>query len=1450
MDSETLKKYFHLGDNVEISFAGGTCVGTIVDFSSSVLVIEDEASNPYLISVDNILSCKKKADSIEPLSPKAVSDQASTELYKEKVIREAISTLDSIYDSCTINRSDLIETNAVVVEISPSGVCVLTDDRQKLTCAKSGFVGYSKENAAIGKRVFCSQSNSQSRAETSYASITEMTYGELYDRFVKAINVTPKPRTPILGSILFYLGKEYGNTIHDQKKVIKQIIRKLISGESESSNALNDSVNSSKLKVEDLTDEQTHQISDLLTNHIKDLSLLRPNGQIIFADKCISENLGIKVRRVGVKAFVQKVLNDTENSIDEVATTPEPPIDDIPQISQTIENDPFISATCEIRKYYNQHKNGNATDGKVEKIWFTDDIVVDESLLKELKQFKFWDAGVTPIPAVCSYQKGERWTANFIMKPCSVSEIKNKISNLIATGKKDLANILQQYIEGLGYVLGDVYREIQEISSEDLLKTTRRQRLIKNFEDAETGFLELIRRNYEFDAVIRDLAAMYQEWKSSNKAIELLEKYLPQLEEKIKTYNQLSLLYQSIGDYGKAISAMGNALKLIPGDTKNNQTKINKLQKRIDLVKKKYKKGSSSSQEDNQVFVFSFTNEDIPSPLIRYDANNASNEIFTYIKDKSTEEKLQFVNSRIGQMKDSPELPSYILAKIQLLEDGGETGSSKTILSLLADYCKAKARNYFNEDNIISAREYLLQGISIFERDDLYNLLYLSLCCSPKDVLSMYNTPGLDYNVISSKYTIKENDDSFYVILRIINEDSILSRRFIRKLYESECQSWMCDELDAEISSSNEFIKLVVGAASNSTLFLDSFEQKIDQMLLQNNAFDLSRDLLNVQALNPKQFPSSDITNFSVIREVANYALDFERNSGYDESEDICRNVFEKIDNTTQFITKVPTRVSTLKILPVLLKLKDLLERELNRKYNETLPHIEIEPIDEARPVGNDVEIQISIKNDDGSSRANNCVLSLNAINGKDIAHLSLSNTFESSLAGGVKLNTTFVVRASLIESDDLQIDYTLNYVDVRKVNRFNSGQINLSINKGDDYEDFENPYIAHVKSNAVKDKSMFKGRDEIINTICTYVLEDYKGYVLYGQKRSGKSSVLYHITQRLRSEHKAFAVEYTMGNNIVQDSESENESMANLFYTITSEIGRAIKEVDRNVYKECGCRIIRRQEFDMYPDKTFSEYLEFYRDIIVDKLHYEQDKIVLIVDEFTYLYYHILEKKISPRIMEFWKGLIESKVFSFVFAGQDAMPRFMDEFQNVFASMHPQELTYIDEQFARELIEEPIWNHTKNCSRYAPDAVNKIIELTSCSPFYIMILCSELVKDARQRKYLPIRGSDVNTLVQKMICNESSISRKDFDNLISCGESRLDIIDKDDSIKVLKDIAIKSRNIEFYDINEIKVFNKEKVKNIINDLLRRRVLEPHPDSGNRVKIKVGLFKRWLLNHE
>lgn len=1423
MDSTTIKKYFNLGDEVEISIPNAVSIGKIVDFSDTVLVIEDVMGNPVILSLEVIISCKKTSETIA-LSTNSKELSTDNADYIKGIISNIIESLDNIYSDCEVPKESMIPTNAIVTGMTPKGVEVKTDDDTIAICVKSSFVGYSRENAAIGKRIFCSPS----KGNVSYFSLTEMSYGEMYERFTRALNTKPKPRIPILSSVLFLLTKEYGNTVASHKKVIKQLIKDLSHHYDSETPII-----STRTKLNELTTEQKASIYKLLGSYRSSISEMSENDRVKFADSLISEKLGIKIRQVGLKTIVADIIENGILSLTGAYFVDEDQVQPKNQIDDT-----YIPATSEINKYYIQHHNGLASDSKNTEIRFKDDAIVEESLIEELKNYQWWSKSCQPIPVVCVYKKIGKWQmATFVTKPGSLGKFKAKIVNLMNSGRHDVAIALQNYLKDLGWLDNNIIHFSEDTPSQELLATTRRKRLIKSFEEAEKGFLEIIRRGYELDSSVRDLAMMYQEWKRIPEAIAVIEKNLFQLKDRMKFYNMLFTFYNTTGHDQKAIDVMNLALSLYPGEDVKSKKERNKILHKIEIVKKKRHKAI-------------FSDDDIPSALLRYEANNTTNEVLAYVTDKTIEEKLQFVNQRIGELKNSPDLPAYYLAKIQLLEERGESRTSTTVKMTLADYCKARARNFFNDGNESSARVYLLQGISISEREDLYYLLLISLCASCNEVLVKYNSPAKSYEDIFNNYSLREEEEVFCVLLQIINDNTLLSRKLIRYLYDKE-STWLFDELDIDNPTPQQFIKTLTDMSNKRHEQLSSFEKKAGNILLESNSSLFGKRILETLSLSSKEVSTTDQKNLSALREVADYLIDIEKsNLGYEDCEDISRNAFSIIDASIIVIEKSPSPVSTMHLMPLFIKARDMMERNLDKKYIETLPQITITAIDDAHLIGDDIELQFSISNETGFSKAINGTFAINTINDKDVSKLSLYYSLDTPLLGGDKKNAVFSIKSSFFNSENIEIDYIFKYLDVRKIERAKHGKISLAINKGDNYEDFENPFIAHVKSNAVKDKSMFKGRDEIIDTICKYVLKDYKGYVLYGQKRSGKSSVLYHITQRLRAEHIAFAVDYTMGNNIVQDSKSESESMANLFYTIISEIGRAIKEVDRSVYKECGCHIIRRQKFETYPDQTFREYIDFYRDIIVEKLHYEQDKIVLIVDEFTYLYYHIQEGKISPRIMEFWKGLVESRVFSFVFAGQDAMPRFMDDFQNVFASMHPQELTYIDEKSARELIEEPIWNKKKNCSRFHPDAVDEIIKLTACSPFYIMIICSELVKYARQRKRLPIQLSDVNALVQKMICNESSISRKDFDNLISCGESRLDIIDKNDSLKVLKEFAVKSRNIDYYDINEIKAFSPDKVKNIIDDLLRRGVLQRHPDSSNKVKIKVGLFKRWLLNHE
>ena len=1402
MEIDFLKKYFSVGDNIEVRSLQSTHRGILVDLSVYAIAIEDNNGNPMIFSLDNIVECKK-VDVIN-ISDAVISKEEAEDTEKARQIDKCISMLESIFEQFSIEKDTVITTNAVVIENTKDGVFVQTDFGQKVKCAKPSFVGYSRDNAAVGKRVYCKPSNN----DVSYMSLAEMNGKELYDRFVKAILVKPNPRFPIINSIVGLLKDIYGNQVIPQAKKLKEATRELkqLFGE------LSETTISS-LRVEDLTDEQLQQVAELIKSKKSDIAAFELRGEKIkFVDDLICENYGYRLKRHGIVFFVENIdkLDDVNWLRSNNSSTK--PIEDS-----------FVPANCEIYKYFHKFHNGlvsNTYDGDIR---FKEADVLDDDL--KLNLANCW---TTPIPVICVYKSvGNRKEAILVTKPGSTSEIRKRVTQLREQSYTKLADILEAYIEGPGS--GKV--QIANIESSELYVITREQRMIKNFEDAEKGFIELINRKYNYDRVVRDLAMMYQEWKEIPKAIALLEEHLPYLSDQMKSYNTLFTIYHSHNMDADAIRVMEQALLLYPGDDRRSVLQKAKINQKIELVKKKKKKAN-------------YTSEDIPAALLRYDINNTSGEVLAYISDKSFDDKLQYLNQRIGELKNSPELPSYYLAKIQLLGDNGETGDSPIIKNLLADYCRAKARNFFSAGNEVSAREYLLQGILVSNSEELYYLLYDSLCEDPQVVLTKYNTALSGYD---KTLVLKETSDVLYTLMQIFSRDTLTSRKLYRVVFEGASLSWISGELDINIGTPENLIAAIKDVARNNAIALTKFEESLDAILELKTLNEISTKLIGLNFPGIRQINKVDAGNISVMKDIANLILDINQGIDYDRCDELSRDVFGKIDSVISKIDACPTNISTLRVKPLLLKYRVLLGKFMELKYSESIPKVEIEAIGDAHCIGDNVEIQISISNAVGSSRVNNGVLKISSINGKEVEFIY---KIDGPLNGGEKNNWAFTIKQSLVSSDNVTIKYSFEYLDVRKIEREYPGQIKIAVNKGDDYEDFENPYIAHVKSNAVKDKSMFKGRDEIIDTICKYVLEDNKGYVLYGQKRSGKSSVLYHITQKLRAEKKAFAVEYTMGNNIVQDSESESESMANLFYTIISEIGRAIKEVDREVYRT-KCSRVRRHEFDNHPTETFKEKLDEYLDIIKEDLQYEQEKIILIIDEFTYLYYHILEGLISERLMEFWKALIESGRFSFVFAGQDAMPRFMDAYQNVFASMHPHELTYIDEVSARELIEQPIWNSEKNCSRYHPDAVDLIIELTACSPFYIMILCSELVKFARQRKRLPIQVSDVEALVQRMICNESSISRKDFDNLISCGESRLDIIDKDDSIRVLKDIAVKSRHLGgFYDVSAIDVFDPCKVKTIIDELLRRGVLERHKNSSNKVKIKVGLFNRWLLNHE
>ena len=560
MERDIIIKHFNLGDEIEIVTPDEFSSGKLLECSDTFVVIEDADGTLVFMALDNILLCNKKTNAGEennihstnsPLPDDGIQN-AKNPLSdgNEIIINDIISTFNEMYEQCAISNDAIIPTNAVVIGKTSQGIEVLNDDGEKFICVKAGFVGYSREKAAVGKRIFCLQNKNN----VSYTSITEMSFGEMHNRFLLAANTKPKPCIGILFSILNFLINEFGNSILPQRQRIKNLIKKL-----SYDNVSTPRIFYKKMSLGDYTTEQKRQIYELLKQHLSELKGMPRPEQIKAANALIVEHLGFQIKRKGEIMILSNLFSD-----------------------------PFLHAPCKINKYYPRYKNGSASNRHIKEIRFGEEVVVENELLEELNGFHFWENDTKPIPAICFYNKTGKWyTATFVTKPGRLSEIRERISMLKSEGRNDLAVGLENYIEKFEF---EDQTEISiDLTVDDvkLLKNSKRHRHIKNFEEAEKGFLELMSRGYEVEFVVRELAALYQEWHKVPKAIDILEENLPILEEKVKVYNTLSLLYQSVGEDEKAIDIMEKTISLIPPSSQANEKRISALQQRIEEIRNK-----------------------------------------------------------------------------------------------------------------------------------------------------------------------------------------------------------------------------------------------------------------------------------------------------------------------------------------------------------------------------------------------------------------------------------------------------------------------------------------------------------------------------------------------------------------------------------------------------------------------------------------------------------------------------------------------------------------------------------------------------------------------------------------------------------------------------------------------------------------------------------------------
>ena len=594
--------------------------------------------------------------------------------------------------------------------------------------------------------------------------------------------------------------------------------------------------------------------------------------------------------------------------------------------------------------------------------------------------------------------------------------------------------------------------------------------------------------------------------------------------------------------------------------------------------------------------------------------------------------------------------------------------------------------------------------------------------------------------------------------------------------------------------------------------------------------------------IRSKLFFVLDQERINNLQEIFKTALQICNEGGFEERERLYDILDENCQHLLSEIEDNPTKLS----VEVLYRIVEVIQERVKFRYNDLLksskPNLKPELAKVSYPKDRKIEVQIAVANDEGRMPASSLRLEI-----QDDASLftidKIDNPTESLRGGG---QTILIAILSLtdqaIQSKAFSLSVKVLYtIRGNREETTDTENFSIRLDSKDKFKDFKNPYAPLVNAQEVKDVNMFKGRKKEIGNIANVIRQSgsrSKCVLVYGQYRSGKSSLRYHLKKELEDYQELFVVD--LGNNFGNLGLYKHESVTVRVSTlILDEITKTVQNDNR--FNSLNINIPTREEIikDSFPLQCFEEVLIELKGAMLKEAGIEQ--VVLLIDEFQYIYDMMLEtENFNSEFMRTWKSFLQKDIFSAVLVGQQVMAKFKDRFPNEFASMEHQPVSYLTEMEARELIEEPILiNGQGGESRYQEQAVERILKLTGRSAYYIVIICDQLVDLMKNDRTNWVTEADVQKVADKLIKEE--FTSASFHNFTSAGDESGEAIREEDALKVLRFIAIKDQCSR----NDINCDTRSPVDEILSDLVSRDVVGL---KEGIYEIKVGLFKQWLIH--
>lgn len=388
------------------------------------------------------------------------------------------------------------------------------------------------------------------------------------------------------------------------------------------------------------------------------------------------------------------------------------------------------------------------------------------------------------------------------------------------------------------------------------------------------------------------------------------------------------------------------------------------------------------------------------------------------------------------------------------------------------------------------------------------------------------------------------------------------------------------------------------------------------------------------------------------------------------------------------------------------------------------------------------------------------------------------------------------------------------------------------------------NEFQNYKSGSVVQDASMFFGRERDLQCIIDNIrtpsgkLITNRCFCIYGQTRTGKSSLLYHLKKQLKENSNNVIID--LGDIGTIDVNSASDFRLALLMEINNILEYDHPELTDILENEKFKLNIDTEAFDKSPSVYFDSYLKQIRRIFNSKS--PDTQFIIMIDEFTYIYDWIKMGKLDSEFMKFWKGLIQNYEICCILVGQDHMMKFINDprFTNCFGAIKTQEVTYLRPDDARQLVTVPVSREEcgDNCCTYSREAVEYLVDVTSGSAYLLMLICADFIDYMNEMNSQHATLAHVHDFLNDYI---KKMEERHFEPLFNDKTELDSLAIINDNKRLLSKIAHATEHEPSVSPDNLKLSDKD-IKRI--EILKDRHVLEKDGSGYRITVK--LYAMWL----